>query len=89
MAAARPLSEQALVTQQGVPRYQNWGFGDVADPQPDFSGVVGLTRFMSFFRDHATVDRAVIAFSQFARALDAEYALVVGQIAAGTVTLHL
>ena len=44
-----------------------------------------MTRFMTFFRDHAQADSAVIAFAQYARVLDAEYALVIGQVAANTI----
>ena len=88
MAAARPAWEQALVTAQGVPRYGHWGFGDVVDPRQEFQGVQGMTRFMTFFRDHSQTDSAVISFSQYARVLDAEFALVIGQqIAANTITI--
>ena len=73
MAAARPAWEQALVTAQGVPRYAHWGFGDVVDPRQEFQGVQGMTRFMTFFRDHPQSDAAVINFAQYARVLDAEY----------------
>ena len=45
-----------------------------------------MTRFMTFFRDHSQTDSAVISFSQYARVLDAEYALVIGQVAANTIT---
>ena len=69
MAAARPAWEQALVTNQGVPRYQHWGFDDVIDPRATMRGVAGMTRFMAFFRDHASVDRAVIAWANYARAI--------------------
>ena len=86
MAAARPAWEQALVTAQGVPRYGHWGFGDVVDPRQEFQGVQGMTRFMTFFRDHPQTDSAVISFSQYARVLDAEFALVIGQVAANTIT---
>ena len=51
MAAARPAWEQALVTDGGAPRYAHWGFGDTAvDPRQEMQGVVGMTRFMTFFR---------------------------------------
>ena len=87
MAAARPAWEQALVNNQGVPRYQNWGFDDVVDPRATMrGGVAGMTRFMAFFRDHATVDRAVIPWANYARAIDAEFSLVIAQVAANTIT---
>ena len=86
MAAARPAWEQALVTNQGVPRYQHWGFDDVIDPRATMRGVAGMTRFMAFFRDHASVDRAVIAWANYARAIDAEFSLVIAQVAANTTT---
>ena len=86
MAAARPAWEQALVDGRGAPRYAHWGFGDVVDPRQEMQGIAGMTRFMTFFRDHPDTDRAVVAFSGYARVLDAEYALVLSELAAGTIT---
>ena len=60
MAAARPAWEQALLNNQGAPRYQSWGFDGVVDPRATMRGVAGMARLMAFFRDHSTVDRAVI-----------------------------
>ena len=86
MAAARPAWEQALVNNHGVPRYQNWGFDDVIDPRATMRGVAGMAWPMAFFRDHASVDRAVIAWANYARAIDAEFSLVIAQVAANTIT---
>ena len=87
MAAARPAWEQALVTDGGAPRYAHWGFGDIVDPRQEMQGVVGMTRFMTFFRDHPSSARAVIDFSAYARALDAEYTMALGQMHASTITV--
>ena len=86
MAAARPAWEQTLVDGRGAPRYAHWGFGDVVDPRQEMQGIAGMTRFMTFFRDHPDTDRAAAAFSGYARVLDAEYALVLSELAAGTIT---
>ena len=88
MAAARPAWEQVLVTDGGAPRYAHWGFGDTVDPRQEMQGAVGMTRFMTFFRDHSNSARAVIDFSAYARALDAEYTMVLGQMHANTITVE-
>ena len=46
MAAARPAWEQAPLTEQGTPRYANWGFGDIVDPRAEMAGVAGMREWL-------------------------------------------